>query len=210
MGIEPTIKYFLGFDEKTDDETVLKEWKRRTDSICKPCWEIKYCPYGVLVEQFPLPTITRSSAIEHDERLKLILKRGKFESGKLLNETKRKDLERMVEKFNEENYPEELPEYNFESACSEFGHFCPVFFVYEFITETTEIRREGRYIPFKTKIRVARRDNYTCQICGKTLRDNELEFDHIIPLSKGGSSEEHNIQLACFDCNRNKSTSMEL
>ena len=24
------------------------------NSVCKPCWELKYCPYGVLVEYFPL------------------------------------------------------------------------------------------------------------------------------------------------------------
>lgn len=22
-------------------------------SVCKPCWELKYCPYGPLVEYFP-------------------------------------------------------------------------------------------------------------------------------------------------------------
>lgn len=25
------------------------------DSVCKPCWELKYCPYGPLVEYFPDP-----------------------------------------------------------------------------------------------------------------------------------------------------------
>lgn len=29
-------------------------------SVCKPCWELKYCPYGPLVEMFPGPPITRS------------------------------------------------------------------------------------------------------------------------------------------------------
>ena len=24
-------------------------------AVCKPCWELKYCPYGPLVEEFPLP-----------------------------------------------------------------------------------------------------------------------------------------------------------
>ncbi|KYZ76897.1 hypothetical protein AXX12_18510 [Anaerosporomusa subterranea] len=72
------------------------------------------------------------------------------------------------------------------------------------------MRRIGRYIPFNIKIRVARRDNYTCQICGKHLRDDELEFDHIIPVSRGGSTEEHNIRLACFDCNRSKSANVDI
>ncbi|MFL6351651.1 MAG: hypothetical protein ACJ74Z_07350 [Bryobacteraceae bacterium] len=29
-------------------------WDRRVKAVCKPCWELKYCPYGPLVEQFPL------------------------------------------------------------------------------------------------------------------------------------------------------------
>lgn len=30
------------------------DWKTRVKSVCKPCWELKYCPYGSLVEDFPL------------------------------------------------------------------------------------------------------------------------------------------------------------
>ncbi|MBU3967659.1 MAG: HNH endonuclease [Euryarchaeota archaeon] len=52
---------------------------------------------------------------------------------------------------------------------------------------------------------VVRRDNNQCQICGRTLKDSDIEFDHIIPISKGGSSEENNIRVTCLDCNRNKS-----
>ena len=29
-------------------------WDKRVKAVCKPCWEIKYCPYGPLVEHFPL------------------------------------------------------------------------------------------------------------------------------------------------------------
>ena len=25
-------------------------WEKRVKAICKPCWELKYCPYGPLVE----------------------------------------------------------------------------------------------------------------------------------------------------------------
>jgi len=45
---------------------------------------------------------------------------------------------------------------------------------------------------------------------GKHLLDNEVEFDHIIPVSKGGSSEESNIRLTCFDCNRDKNDLVEI
>jgi 5-methylcytosine-specific restriction endonuclease McrA len=38
---------------------------------------------------------------------------------------------------------------------------------------------------------------------------DEVEFDHVIPMSKGGSSEEQNLRVACFDCNRSKSAAYE-
>ncbi len=74
------------------------------------------------------------------------------------------------------------------------------------MTETEEERRIGRgHLGFAKMMRIVRRDDYRCQHCQKKLQDNEVEFDHIIPVSKGGSSEEHNIRLTCFDCNRDKS-----
>jgi len=30
-------------------------WGKRVKAVCRPCWEIKYSPYGPLVEEFPLP-----------------------------------------------------------------------------------------------------------------------------------------------------------
>jgi 5-methylcytosine-specific restriction endonuclease McrA len=87
-----------------------------------------------------------------------------------------------------------------------YGHICPVVFNAEGFTETTESRRSGRYIRAAVKMRVARRDNYMCQEpgCGRTLRDFDIEFDHIIPVARGGSSEEHNLRVTCFEHNRDK------
>lgn len=53
---------------------------------------------------------------------------------------------------------------------------------------------------------VFRRDKYTCQICGKDLRDLPFErvLDHKIPLSNLGSNNMCNIWLLCSGCDKTK------
>ena len=176
------------------------EWERRVRHVCKPCWELKYCPYGILIEEFPLLPPTRAEAIGHNEFLKKQLGSGTYAGS-------RKELiERMVEEFDPNDYPETHSKETFERSCSIYGHLCPVFSVNEPFTETKEARRISRNIPRNIMFKVVRRDNYTCQICSKHLKDNELFFDHKIPFSKGGSTEEHNLQLLCFECNKKVAT----
>ena len=208
--IDPRIKELLGFSPVQSNAEVLQEWREALRQVCKPCWEIKYCPYGPFVEQSPLLPPTQAEAIKHQEYLKQCLETGVLQSGESLDDPRRKLFEAEIEEFSAGQYPEEILEEIADMQCTVFGHICPVIFVGEAFTETSEVRRSGRYIPFKTKIRVVRRDNYTCQHCSKHLKDNEVEFDHIIPIAKGGSSEEHNIRLTCFDCNRDKSDAVEL
>jgi 5-methylcytosine-specific restriction endonuclease McrA len=60
-------------------------------------------------------------------------------------------------------------------------------------------RREA--IPERVRHEVWRRDRGTCVQCGSRAR---LEFDHIIPVSRGGSSTPRNLELRCEPCNRRK------
>lgn len=53
----------------------------------------------------------------------------------------------------------------------------------------------------KLMLLIIKRDGYFCQFC-KTTED--LEVDHIRPLSKGGSDELDNLQLLCGSCNNCK------
>ncbi|HVU33850.1 MAG TPA: HNH endonuclease [Opitutaceae bacterium] len=57
-------------------------------------------------------------------------------------------------------------------------------------------------IPAEVRREVWRRDGGKCVKCGSRER---LEFDHIIPVSRGGSSTARNIELLCEACNRAKS-----
>lgn len=131
------------------------KWEERVKAVCKPCWEIKYCPYGPLVEDSPLK-------LESDEQ-----------------------------------------------SCRIFGHDCPVFHCAEPFTETKELRRISREIPRVVQFRVLKRENQICSVCGNSVKDENVEFDHIIPWSKGGSSEESNIRLLCSRCNKKRGNKFE-
>ena len=51
-----------------------------------------------------------------------------------------------------------------------------------------------------------KRDGFRCKLCGKSPDDGiKLEIDHKKPVSKGGSSEIHNLQTLCNLCNAGKS-----
>jgi hypothetical protein len=60
---------------------------------------------------------------------------------------------------------------------------------------------ERKPIPDDVKMFVWQRDKGKCVKCGS---QENLEYDHIIPVSRGGSNTERNIQLLCEKCNREK------
>ncbi len=71
------------------------------------------------------------------------------------------------------------------------------------------IQQERALMSDKLRFQVLKRDNYTCQICGKGAKDGvELEVDHIIPVSKGGKTIIDNLQTLCQRCNRGKRDKM--
>ena len=304
--IHHEIKECLGYDPKAPDAEVRKDWRERTSRVCKPCWELKYCPYGPLVEQLPLLPLTRASVNDHnaylqecldtgltgqievlteerrkeikswlkDEELLFVqalhqlqrkkwskkdiallngplppphiyrarfdmidarpksladlprevrpevrkqiseiksnyrkaLKTGQIDDREPITKSRRAYFRKTIKESASRDLPDEIPAEFQAASCNVFGHICPVFFAAEAFTETAAERRIGnRYISHAMRMRIVRRDNYICQECSTHLRDDEVEFDHIIPLSRGGSTEEHNLRLTCFDCNRDKS-----
>ena len=52
---------------------------------------------------------------------------------------------------------------------------------------------------------IMKRDNYTCQLCGKHMPDEiGLQIDHIIPIAKGGKTITSNLRVLCSKCNGSK------
>ena len=79
-----------------------------------------------------------------------------------------------------------------------------VYLILLLLCGTLSCYSQSRYISETTKKIVYSRDRGTCNCCGSS---SNLEYDHIMPYSCGGSSEVSNIQLLCLPCNRSKSNS---
>jgi len=60
-------------------------------------------------------------------------------------------------------------------------------------------------IPKNVRLTVWERDHGKCRSCGST---EELQCDHIIPVSMGGADSVENLQILCGTCNRKKGASV--
>ena len=65
------------------------------------------------------------------------------------------------------------------------------------------IRRAKTGVKF-SKMNVCARDDFTCQYCETKLPMNRLNFDHVVPRSRGGKTDWTNIVSACYPCNTKK------
>ena len=62
---------------------------------------------------------------------------------------------------------------------------------------------KGRAVRFSRKS-IMQRDNYTCQYCGVKPKREDINLDHIIPKSRGGTNSWMNLVASCIYCNAKK------
>ncbi len=58
--------------------------------------------------------------------------------------------------------------------------------------------------PKGLKRSLMRRQDNTCAYCGYRRRAASMDIDHIIPVVRGGSNDESNLQVICRPCNQRK------
>lgn len=63
--------------------------------------------------------------------------------------------------------------------------------------------RESLLSP-KLRFEILKRDNFTCQYCGKKGPEVVLEVDHIKPYKATKNNSPGNLITACKECNRGK------
>lgn len=75
------------------------------------------------------------------------------------------------------------------------------------MTRAEYARRPGRSSKWITPLRrlaLYIRDGFTCQYCGRDLREAEprdVTLDHLLPRVAGGTHEDRNLVTACGKCN---------
>lgn len=83
----------------------------------------------------------------------------------------------------------------------------------EQVSETNRIDRQAARQPISKTLRdqVLKRDHYYCVTCeASPLLDKKvkLEIDHVVPVSRGGTNDTHNLQTLCHNCNQKKKASL--
>lgn len=56
----------------------------------------------------------------------------------------------------------------------------------------------------KLRFEIFKRDNFTCQYCGRKAPEVKLTIDHREAQSTGGSDDISNLKTCCEDCNSGK------
>lgn len=79
----------------------------------------------------------------------------------------------------------------------------------EYLDHKRVLKRQT-YFPTWVKKAIYYRDQGRCVLCQRDLSgllstDQQIHFDHIVPLSLWGSNDPCNLQLLCEDCNLRKS-----
>lgn len=111
--------------------------------------------------------------------------------------------------YNRTAYKVEIPESSFEcdydyikdryDKLAEIGFECTL--------KDYHSKNQRKLATRELREKIMRRDDYTCQICGKYMPDEVgLQVDHIIPIAKGGKTVESNLQILCSKCNSSKSS----
>lgn len=74
----------------------------------------------------------------------------------------------------------------------------------DFVKIGNETPLNGSIKKYK-KDSIHKRDGFSCLYCGNIFERDNLDVDHIIPLSNGGSNEKENLTSSCKQCNIKKS-----
>lgn len=83
-------------------------------------------------------------------------------------------------------------------------HPARVFILREIMSKSKEVNYKRQIISKKIRFEVFKRDNFTCQYCGRKAPDVILQIDHLKPVAHGGGNDILNLITSCVECNQGK------
>ncbi len=217
----------------TMDSAEINRRKRERTTYCKVCNIMVYAVYI----QDAINSVIKSGDINVQSALELIKKKKKRETViiEAKNTTNKlySTLLNLGKSFQfickgcwnglklNERYPiktqigkSNLPESFFCEMCgiensssSKFCTKCGINLEYIKVNYFSSDFERSRHIPAKIRYEVYRRDGGKCVTCGSS--DN-IQFDHVLPFSKGGAHTLENLQLLCQNCNLRKSDRLDI
>lgn len=146
----------------------------------------------------------------HRQERKIASEQSKFaEAGRKWNEEdKQREIWRKSRKYilQKGNEAHQLPDWSkwkkgpLESPQSSLSQDRPTYF------EKKKHKNVRTRIPSHVRQAVYQRDGGKCSNCGSS---EDIELDHIVPVSKGGSNTTQNVEFLCRSCNRSKSDKIQ-
>ena len=122
---------------------------------------------------------------------------------------RKRELVRPLSRYSERPYAQRFG--SWRQSLEAFVHWAETANTRE--CEPVDARQNSRRTPrdpnSALRWRVANRDSFRCQHCGKSPAINagvQLHIDHILPWSKGGETVLENLQTLCSQCNLGKGT----
>ena len=91
-----------------------------------------------------------------------------------------------------------------QEACQLLARFKKDKITEQQLLGTTPSRQTRIALPLKLRWDVLKRNHYKCVKCGARPPDVELEVDHILPVSRGGTNDLTNLRTLCRPCNQGK------
>jgi len=110
-----------------------------------------------------------------------------------IKKVSRKDKATIFPTFNKANYI-------LQNAPSKLKNWTPL----EIKNDETIGANIRRPISYNTKHNIYMNQKGLCSYCGDYYIESEMTIDHIVPLSKGGTNDESNLQCTCNNCNQLK------
>jgi len=105
-----------------------------------------------------------------------------------------RELQRWLERRGHKN----VGGLQFHEGCTCVGEYVPP-------RQRSHSERERGRMSKTRRRRILERDMYTCQACGyQGASGEELQIDHMLPVSRGGTSHDANLQVLCAMCNQAK------